>query len=481
MIEHNIETIVVEYNLKDNRNKILYELYHHNADVYGFSVYIWNVDMIKPLAEDLKKLLPECRIIFGGPEVSFDDDVPFYIDHIIKGEGENVIADLCLNPSAYGKIVQAEQYDGFIDDGIFYDTVPVTQGNMLYYESSRGCPYNCSYCLSSAIHGVRMKSADKTIGDINRFESLANEIKVIKFVDRTFNCDINRAKRIWHELLNDEYKLTYHFEICADLLDDKSFTIISALPDNRIQLEIGIQSTNPETLRSINRKSDITKALINLERLHSLGNIHVHADLIAGLPYETYDIFKKSFNDVYGKCDMLQLGFLKLLKGTCIRCDSDKWNYKYMTNAPYTVLSNDFISYDELMKLQEIESVLNRFGNSGRFTKSIEYLISVSPSPFDFYENLSQFVSDLPNFSQIKAYELLHSYAIAQYPVNEIDADMLKSYLTFDFLMNESVSCPQSIRYNMIEHKNLYRFKFDPEHIYSFDRKNRSYNVKRSV
>ena len=474
-----IDTVIIEKNLKDNRNKILYELYNAHADVYGFSAYIWNIDAMLSLAEDLKCLLPDCRIIFGGPEVSFDDDVPPFIDHIICGEGENVIADLCLNPSVYGKIVQADRYDGFADEGILYDSVPVTQGDMLYYESSRGCPYNCSYCLSSTIHGLRMKSANKTIADLKHFEKLPNKIKVIKFVDRTFNSDMRRAKYIWHELLNDEFTLTYHFEICADLLDEESFMILSALPDGKVQLEVGIQSTNPQTLAAINRKTDIDKVLHNLQRLNSLGNMHIHADLIAGLPYETYDIFKASFNDVYGKCDMLQLGFLKLLKGTCIRRDADNWGYKYMSKAPYTVLSNDFISYDELMRLQDIENTLNRFGNSGRFDKSVEYIISLSPSPFDFYDRLTDYLADLSNFSQIKAYELLYSYAAAH--INEVDIDMLKSYLTFDFLTNETGSCPQSIRFNMIDLKNNYRFKFDPDNMYLFDRQNRTYNIERFV
>ena len=481
LTESGIDTIVIEKNLKDNRNKILYELYDAHADVYGFSAYIWNVDAMLPLAEDLRSLIPDCRIIFGGPEMSFEDDVPSFIDHIIKGEGENVIADLCLNPSNYGKVIETSRYDNFVNEGILYDSVPVTQGDMLYYESSRGCPYNCSYCLSSTIQGLRMKSAQKTLDDLKQFETLPNKIKVIKFVDRTFNCDIRRAKYIWHELLSDDYTLKYHFEICADLLDEESFVILSALPMDKIQLEIGIQSTNAETLSAISRKSDINKALNNLARLNSLGNIHIHADLIAGLPYETYDTFKNSFNDVYGKCDMLQLGFLKLLKGTCIRRDADKWGYKYMSKAPYTVLSNDFISYGELMKLQDIESVLNRFGNSGRFDKSVSYLISLLPSPFEFYESLADFLRDIPNFSQIKAYELLYSYAAAH--INEVDIDMLKSFLTFDFMINETISCPNTIRFNMIDtvNKNAYRFKFDPDNVYLFDRQNRTYNIERFV
>lgn len=476
-----IDTVIIEKNLKDNHNKILYELYNHNADVYGFSTYIWNVDEMLSFAQNLKCLLPDCRIIFGGPEVSFEDDVPVYIDHIIKGEGENVIADLCLNPSAYGKIVQPPQYNRFIESGILYDRTPIPQGDMFYYESARGCPYNCAYCLSSTIHGLRMKSAEKTLDDLKHFETLPNKIKVIKFVDRTFNSDIKRAKQIWQALQSDEYTLTYHFEICADLLDDESFNILSDMPEFKIQLEIGIQTTNAETLHAINRKSDIDKAVYNLERLHSLGTIHIHADLIAGLPYETYNIFKQSFNDVYGKCDMLQLGFLKLLKGTCIRRDADTWGYKYMSNAPYMILSNNFISYSELIKLHDVEAVLNRFANSGRFNKSIEYLISLSSSPFDFFENLSQHINGLSNFSQIKAYELLHSYAAAH--INEVDFDMLKSCLTFDFLTNETASCPPSIRFNMLDitKKNTYRFKFDPHNIYLFDRKNRTYNIERFV
>lgn len=483
LTERNIDTIIIEKNLKDNRKNVLYELYSQHADFYGFSTYIWNVDSMLELAADLKCLLPDCKIIFGGPEISFEDDVPSYIDYIIKGEGENVIADLCLNPSAYRKIVQAAPFADFLNQGIFYDHAPITQGDMLYYESSRGCPYNCSYCLSSTIRGVRMKSVEKTLSDLKQFEKLNEKIRVIKFIDRTFNCDINRAKQIWITLSIDDYTLKYHFEICADLLDDESFDILSAMPNGKIQLEIGVQSTNPETLNAINRNNDIDKTLYNLQKLHSLGNMHIHADLIAGLPFETYDIFKKSFDDLYGRCDMLQLGFLKLLKGTQIRNDAEKYGYKYMSHAPYEVLSNDFLSYDELMKLHGIEAVLNRFANSGRFDKTMAYLTSLVKSPFDLFEKLAQYIDGSPNFSQIKAYELLYSYAEAHVNEVEVEIDLLKSYLTFDFLMNESSSCPMSIRFNMLDSKTAYRFKFDPDNVYLFDRsgKNRRYHIERFV
>jgi len=465
--KNNIESVIVEKNLKDSHNNVLYELYNHKADMYGFSAYIWNINELLNFASELKSLLPNCIIFFGGPEVSFEDYDFFkahnYVDYIICGEGESVIADFCTSPFNYNKIIHSSQYADFTSPNIFYSNFN-TPRNIVYYESSRGCPYGCSYCISSTTHGIRSKSVETVIHDLQKFENC----NVIKFIDRTFNYDIERAKKIWRELQKDIYDKKYHFEVCLNLLDDQCFELFSP----KFQFEIGIQSTNPETLKAINRKSD---NLENLKRLKSMDNIHIHADLIVGLPFETYEIFKKSFNDVFGHCDVLQIGFLKLLKGTEIRKNAAKYNYVYSQTAPYTVLANDFLTYDEIYKLQKFETVLNRFFNSKKFSHIIDYLIPKFESPFAFFEGLAEHLPDISNLSQIKAYELFYSYAATF----NIDWDVLKSYFEFDFLLNETSQCPRIFASN--QSGNEYRFAFDTEHVYLINRKNHLYYLKSIV
>lgn len=508
LINNNINTTVIEKNLKDRRDNVLYELYDNHADFYGFSVYIWNIKEMLSYAADLKSLLPECKILFGGPEVSFESaeffDLYPYVDNIICGEGENVIADLCVNYFKYPKLIYSDHYKNFTSQSILYDIAPIIQGDTLYYESSRGCPYHCSYCLSSGDKNLRIKSADKTLNDLLKFELLENNIKVIKFIDRTFNYDTERANVIWNALIDNKYNKKYHFEIRADLLNDESFYILAKTPYNKIQFEIGVQSLNEATLKAVDRSNNIEHNLRNILKLKELNNINIHLDLIIGLPFETYNIFKNSFNVLYGNCDTLQIGFLKLLKGTKIRNESDKYHYKYMSEPPYAILSNDFLSYDEINKLHNIESIFSRYSNSYKFHNSIKYLMDFYNEPFDLFEDLSSYIKNIDSIPQTKAYELLYSYAATH--INEIDfnVDYLKSWLCFDFLLNENGSCPVTIYYNLLnrsetseiknnfikKHKNdpaiffpaveAYRFAFSNE-IYLFDRKNRRYYAESFV
>ena len=412
---------IVEKNLKDRRDEVLQALYLARADVYGFSCYIWNLTEMLALAEDLKSLLPNAKMVFGGPEVSFETErfsELAFIDHIVCGEGEEVFPDLCRaievgEPS--DRILHGERPPVMADEGILYADGDYQAGEMLYYESSRGCPYRCAYCLSSAEQGVRAKSVEQTLADLQAFERLEKPIKVIKFVDRTFNFDVARANAIWAALADDSYTKTYHFEICASLLNEESFAVLSRLPKGKIQLEIGLQSTNEQTLAEVSRHIDSGRVLAAAERICKMGNIHVHLDLIAGLPFETYERFGRSFNEAYFCCDMLQLGFLKLLPGTELRRNAARYGMIYGAKPPYTVLATDHINRDELYRLAQIADLLDRYYSSGSFSRCLDVAVAFAPSPFAFYEGLLTYLEEtegkgVRKLSQTDAFRVLYGY-----------------------------------------------------------------------
>lgn len=423
------EVVVCEYNLRDMNAAILSRLFCERADVYSFSCYIWNIASMLDIAADLKALLPQSKIVFGGPEVSFAcERFEFdFIDHIIRGEGEDAIVELCdaiKREEAHERVIEGGAPEVMADEGILYREGDFESGTMLYYESSRGCPYKCAYCLSSACDGVRAKSLEQTLLDLSEFEKLDSRIKIIKFVDRTFNYDIKRANGIWRALLSESFTKNYHFEICANLLNEESFSIFSQMPKGKIQLEIGLQSTNDKTLESISRHLDASRILSAARRIKELGNIHVHLDLIAGLPYEDMESFKRSFDMAYHACDMLQLGFLKLLYGTRLREDAEKYGYVASKKAPYTVLKSNWMSFEEMSLLQEVADILDRYREGGGFERSLEYALSDVPSPFDFYLGLRAYIKErdgrsIRKISQNDAYALLYQYISLNYPEKE--------------------------------------------------------------
>jgi len=445
---------VIEVNLRDRRDEVLQQLYSRKADVYGFSCYIWNITEMISLAADLKSLLPNAKIIFGGPEVSFDTERfenAGYADCVVCGEGEGVIAELCSvieRGDALPKIVRGKRGNVISDEGILYRDGDYKSGEMLYYESSRGCPYNCSYCLSSAEHGVRAKSVEQTLADLLDFERLNEDIKVIKFVDRTFNCDRKRANAIWNALADEKYTRNYHFEICASLLDDDSFEVLSRLPKGKVQLEIGLQSTNKKTLDEVSRHIDSAQIISAAERLHKMGNMHIHLDLIAGLPYEGYESFKRSFNDAYFCCDMLQLGFLKLLHGTALRKNAEKYGIIYSKTPPYTVLETADISRDELYKLSQIADLLDRYYSSGKFALCLDFAVRRAKNPFDFYEGLYDYMREtegrgVRKLSQTDAFRVLYGYVKGF--MGENDANRFEELMHMDFSAHEARRMPLSV------------------------------------
>jgi len=423
------DVVLCENNLKDMNGAILSRLVSENGDVYSFSCYIWNISSMLDIAADLKALLPNAKIVFGGPEVSFDCERfdHYFIDHIVRGEGEDAIVKICdaiKNGEKIDRIVDGGLPDVMRDEGILYREGGFESGTILYYESSRGCPYKCSYCLSSATDGVRAKSVEQTLSDLREFERLDSRIKIIKFIDRTFNFDIKRANAIWRALLSDEFTKNYHFEVCANLLNEESFEIFEKMPKGKIQLEIGLQSTNEQTLDTISRHLDANKIIEASKRIKALGNIHVHLDLIAGLPFENMTSFARSFDEAYFACDMLQLGFLKLLYGTALRRDAEKYGFVASKKAPYTVLKTNWMSFEELSVLQEIADILDRYREGGGFEASLEYALEGVSSPFGFYLGLRNYIADrdgrsIRKISQNDAYALLYQYIALHYPEKE--------------------------------------------------------------
>ncbi len=442
---HGYTVSVLERSMKERTREILHALFQEQADVYGFSVYIWNREEMLSLAADLHALRPECRIVFGGPEVSFEEESFFaahpYVDSIIAGEGEASFVSYCdkLPPRHSHTVIMGEPYAGFEEAGILYDEFPPDShsGGILYYESARGCPFNCSYCLSSATRGVRAKSAERTIEELRRFEAM-DGVRVIKFVDRTFNFDRRRADAIWKAIAGDGFTKTYHFEVCADLLDEANFEMLSAMPKERIQLECGVQSTNPATLAAIGRTSDPEKIIAALKRIRAMGNIHLHADLIAGLPHEDFDRFGKSFDALYPACDLLQLGFLKLLPGTDLRSRCGDLGYAYSSRTPYEVLCSDSLSYEDLYRLHAVDDVLDRFGSSGHFANTLSWLLNGSLSPFAFFNGLSEAIPNPRHLSQREAFLAFRRY------VHSVAADkaMADARLTVDWYRFENMSLP---------------------------------------
>ncbi len=493
------EPVIIERSLKDKRDSILYDLYAENADLYGFSAYIWNINELLQYASCLKLLHPECKIVFGGPEVSFVDDSFFnkypYVDHIIRGEGEEAIVYLYKYGSDK-RILDGNIYKGFSKSGIMYETAP--RGSIVYYESSRGCPYHCSFCLSSLTEGTRAKSAEITLRELQELEQIPGEIKIVKFVDRTFNFDRERAKAIWKALSGNEYRLKYHFEICAELLDDESIELLSTMPKEKIQLEIGIQSTNQDTLEACNRSSNIELILENTRRIYNNDNIHIHCDLIAGLPYETYKRFAQSYDEVHPYCHKLQLGFLKLLPGSELQADSEKHKIVYNPEPPYTILYNQYIRYEEIHKLQKIATISDRY-NNGSFEHTMKYIFKNINSPFAFFEGIeTNCKADFSSFSQNEIRELLYSYA-----GNLVDPVLLAAYMRFDFLLNEAGKFPYYLHNEPYDESQVKKaksefineckktclnvhipsleahfFEFDCDRVYLIDRRNSMYYIR---
>ena len=455
MERHGICCEIIEKNQKEKRASVLATLAEAGADVYGFSTYIWNIADMRAYAGSLKKILPHARIVFGGPEVLFAGEEFFAenpaVDYIIRGEGEEAFPALCEKiekGEAEEKIIDAPYFRDFTESGIYYGDVGETPHGLVYYESVRGCPFECTYCLSSVTERkIRAKSAERTLDDLLGFEKF-DDIKTVKFVDRTFNFSRERAKTIWRGLCGDEYTKEYHFEICASLLDEESVEILASAPAGKFRVEVGLQSTNPKTLEAIKRKLDVKKTLENTRRIYEAGNTLVHLDLIAGLPHEDYKTFGRSFDDAYGVCDELQLGFLKILCGCEMERNAERYGIVYSSEAPYEVLKTNDISFAELTKLKLTDELNDRFSNGGCFRATFPWLPLAYGSAFEFFEKFGEFFEekhgrhhDLSKLSQVSAFLLVLEFAEKVMP----DTAEVRARLALDFLLHETRKLPHEL------------------------------------
>ena len=459
--DYDEHVILREYTINQPKDEILKDIYSSGADVVCFSCYIWNVSFVRELIRDLVKILPKTAFWAGGPEVSYDaekflTEMP-EMTGVMVGEGEKTFHDL-LEFYIDGKDSLEEisgiayrSGDKIIHNGwrelmdlsaipFVYEHLEKFENRIIYYESSRGCPFSCSYCLSSIDKKLRFRDLELVKKELQFF--LDHRVPQVKFVDRTFNCKHEHAMTIWKYILEHDNGVTnFHFEISADLLREEEMDLMSQMRPGLIQLEIGVQSTNPETIRAIHRHMDLKKLEHCVNRVHSFRNIHQHLDLIAGLPYEDYDIFHQSFNDVYQmKPDQLQLGFLKVLKGSLMQKEAEGYGIVYKEKEPYEVLSTNWLTYGEVLKLKMVESMVEVYYNSGQFWHTLEYLVPLEKDAFTFYEKLGSFYekkgySEISH-SRMRRYEILLEYLKEE---TDVPTEVAAQKMLYDLYLREKL------------------------------------------
>ncbi|QYE97713.1 B12-binding domain-containing radical SAM protein [Paraclostridium sordellii] len=455
-----IEVDIREYTINNELDFILKDIYKNDYDVILFSTYIWNVNDIVKLCDNIKKVKPNMKIALGGPEVSYDSEDSMkkydFVDYILYGEGELVFRDFVKYLKGDIKIEDV--------DGIVYrnkkdiiknkpmkllenlDLIPSPyeklnkeeyENRIVYYETSRGCPFNCQYCLSSTLQGLRYFSIDRVKKDLKAL--IDARVSQIKFIDRTFNANKKFAMEIMKFLMeNDNDYTTYHFEVTAHLLSDDMLEFLKDCKEGLFQFEIGVQTTNEKVLDAVGRRDDFGKLSYVVKKIASYRNIHQHLDLIAGLPYEDYKSFENSFNDVFNLgIEHLQLGFLKMIKGTGIRNRADEHEFRYKDYPPYEVLYNKYISYDQILKLKDIEEILERYFNSKNFVLSMRYIIHnfYKQSPFKFFEDFATYFNDNGYFNMSQGKNQLYKILLDFYleKIN-INSDLFKEIIKYDYI-----------------------------------------------
>lgn len=448
-----IKLDIYETNINNQLMNIIKDLFEKQPDMIIFSTYIWNKEYVFSITKELKKILPDVKIALGGPEVSYEWDKIMAenqeIDYIFTGEGEKVLLNFFTKDiSAEVKGVVYREGDNLKYNGIEplienLDIIPFPYDDeelqdrtkIFYYESSRGCPFNCSYCMSSIDKSVRYYSIDRTKEDLKRF--IDSPIKLLKFVDRTFNLSKEKYMAIWRFLLeNYREGITFHFEINANIFDDETLDFLETVPKGYFQFEIGVQTIDAQAMKSIGRINKLEKLEYNIRRISR--NIHLHLDLIAGLPYETYDKFRESFDYVHRlKPEMIQLGFLKLLKGTKMYDEREKYGYKYFSKPPYEVFSNEFISFAEMVKLKNLEKVLDFYYNSEKFPESVQWIIENHyESAFSFYEDVAEYF-DKRGYLKVSHKESTLFTLLYEFYLDKglKDREIFVEYLKYDYLM----------------------------------------------
>ena len=454
--------VLKEYTINQQKDDIMRDIYLEHPDVVCVSCYIWNLSFVKELMADLIKILPGADFWAGGPEVSYDAE-KFLAENsefkgVMVGEGEETFKELAgyyveKNPQNLKDMTGICYRDGdqIIHNGwrqimdlssipFIYKDLSEFKNRIIYYESSRGCPFSCSYCLSSIDKKLRFRDTETVKKELQFF--IDNKVPQVKFVDRTFNCKHDHAMAIWKYINEHDNGVTnFHFEISADLLREEELQEMSTMRPGLIQLEIGVQSTNPDTIKAIHRTMDFEKLKGIVDRIHSFGNIHQHLDLIAGLPYEDYDSFRHSFNDVYAlKPQQLQLGFLKVLKGSHMMEMCKEYGIVYKTQEPYEVLSTKWLDYDHVLKLKTVENMVEVYYNSGQFQNTLEYLEKFFPDAFSIYERLGSFYMEKGygdvSHTRMRRYEILLEF-LEDMP--EISMDQVKDQMVYDLYLRENL------------------------------------------
>ena len=454
--------VLKEYTINQQKDDIMRDIYLEHPDVVCVSCYIWNLSFVKELMADLIKILPGAYFWAGGPEVSYDAE-KFLTENsefkgVMVGEGEETFKELAgyyveKNPQDLKDMTGICYRDGdqIIHNGwrqimdlssipFIYKDLSEFKNRIIYYESSRGCPFSCSYCLSSIDKKLRFRDTETVKKELQFF--IDNKVPQVKFVDRTFNCKHDHAMAIWKYINEHDNGVTnFHFEISADLLREEELQEMSTMRPGLIQLEIGVQSTNPDTIKAIHRTMDFEKLKGIVDRIHSFGNIHQHLDLIAGLPYEDYDSFRHSFNDVYAlKPQQLQLGFLKVLKGSHMMEMCREYGIVYKTQEPYEVLSTKWLDYDHVLKLKTVENMVEVYYNSGQFQNTLEYLENFFQDAFSIYERLGSFYMEKGygdvSHTRMRRYEILLEFLE---DVPEISMDQVKDQMVYDLYLRENL------------------------------------------
>ena len=429
---------IIETNVNTQLSTLFAQLYSLKPDVVAISCYIFNISFVDRLLQDIRLYLPNVKIILGGYEVAFDTDEYLDVaDYIIKGEGDFVfgrlLQDIESGRGEYPKIIEAGQVENLDDIVSPYDDEYASMGDtrILYMESSRGCPYRCSYCMSGGTK-PRTFSLERTFDDYRKL--MKYNPRQIKMVDRTFNFDVKRATKIFAWLIDNygDSNTNFHFEMAPELFDEEMFTTLARAKKGLFQFEIGVQSFNAETLTAVGRNANVEKIASNLARLKAMGNIHIHTDLIAGLPHEDYDSFVKGFDRLYEMGgDNLQLGFLKVLKGS--RLASEGEGYIVGTLPPYEIVSSPCLTYDQILQLKTCESALERYHNSGRFKTCIDFLIPKFYSPYSFFYSLGQYVAtprgDQTAISAPAQCDLLWQYVSDNLPPSLVDEQSKSDFL----------------------------------------------------
>lgn len=474
--------LLKEYTINQQKDEIMKDLYEEKPVVICFSCYIWNISFVKELAEDLKKVLPSVPFWAGGPEVSFDAEAflaanPAF-DGVMVGEGEETFLELAGYYVDHRKSLKQIRGIAFRKENQVlhngwreimdlskvpfpYKDLQDFDHRIIYYESSRGCPFSCSYCLSSVDKKLRFRSLDLVRKELQFF--LDHKVPQVKFVDRTFNCKHDHAMAIWKYIVEHDNGVTnFHFEIAADLLREEELELMATMRPGLIQLEIGVQSTNLQTLEAIHRKTDFSRICQIVERIHSFGNIHQHLDLIAGLPYEDYDSFHHSFNDVYALSpQQFQLGFLKVLKGSLMKQMEKEYGIVHKEKEPYEVLSTNWITYEDVLNLKKVENMVEVYYNSGQFENSLKYVETLFPDSFTMYEALGRFYEqkgyDCISHNRLRRYEILLEFIES---LKQGDVQKGADVLVLDLYLREKLkSRPSFAKDQKAEEKKIWAYR----------------------